>query len=253
MQRRKFIQSAIAASTIPFATTSANTKIKPLEPVKELYEIRTYELKFGGDRSTLLNHLKNNLAPALGKTGVNHFQLFEELGNSDPKKIWAFISYPNAEVYLKSQNLQSDADFVKASTTYNAAPKPIYNRYSSWLLHAFAGLPQMMAPVENAALFELRTYEGYNEDAVRRKIKMFDVEEIELFLKVGLHPVFFGEMIAGPYRPCLTYMLNFKDMEEHDTNWKAFLQHPEWNKMKAKDEYANTVSNIRKVFLKPMV
>ena len=224
----------------------------PLESIKELYEIRTYELKFGGNRRVLMDHLKNNLGPALERTGVNHYHLFEELGNSDPKKIWVLISYPNTEIYLKGQNLRSDADFVKASSDYDAAPSPIYNRYTSWLLHAFTGLPQMMKPIDNATLFELRTYEGYSEDAVRRKIKMFDVEEIELFLKVGLHPVFFGEMIAGPYRPCLTYMLNFKDMDEHDANWKTFLQHPDWNKMKAKEEYANTVSNIRKVFLKPL-
>ena len=59
-------------------------------------------------------------------------------------------------------------------------------------------------------------------------------------------------MIIGPYRPCLTYMINFKDMEEHDANWKKFGSHPDWKAMSGMDEYANTVSNIRKVFLKPL-
>jgi hypothetical protein len=47
-------------------------------------------------------------------------------------------------------------------------------------------------------------------------------------------------------------MLNFKDMEEHDANWKRFGAHSDWKAMSGMEEYANTVSNIRKVFLKPL-
>ncbi len=128
----------------------------------------------------------------------------------------------------------------------------LYTRYSSSLLSAFDGMPQMMDPIAGASLFELRTYEGYDEDAVRRKIKMFNDGEIDIFLNTGLHPVFFGEMIIGPYRPCLTYMINFKDMDEHDASWKRFGAHPDWKRMSAMKEYADTVSNIRKIFLNPI-
>ena len=254
MKRRKFIQSTVAASALPLTYAVGNSTQRSSLDEKELYEIRTYEIKFGGNAKLLLDYLKNALHPALKRAGINQFMLFNELGNSDPKKIYALISYPNANIYLQAQNLESDATFVKAAMDYTAIPveKPIFNRFSSWLLLAFDGMPKMMEPVEGASLYELRTYEGYSDDAVRRKIKMFNVEEIPLFLKVGLHPVFFGEMIAGPHRPCLTYMLNFKDMAEHDENWKKFITHPEWDKMKVKEEYANSVSNIRKVFLKPM-
>ena len=79
----------------------------------------------------------------------------------------------------------------------------------------------------------------------------FNDEEIPLFFKVGLNPVFFGEMISGPYRPCLVYMLNFKDMDAHGAAWKEFIASPEWKTMKDKPIYANTVSNIRNYFLKP--
>ncbi|MEM6697519.1 MAG: NIPSNAP family protein, partial [Bacteroidota bacterium] len=221
---------------------------------KELYEIRTYEMRFRGNSNLLTNFLKNTLHPAMKNVGVNHFHLFSELGKTTPSKIWVLISYPDAATYVKAQSLQSDEAFLKAAAEYNAVTpeQQIYNRFESMLLLAFDGMPQMKSPIENAGLFELRTYEGYSEDAVRRKIKMFDVEEIELFLKVGLHPVFFGDMIAGPHRPALTYLLNFKDLEERDANWQTFLQHPDWNRMKAEKQYANTVSNIRRVFLEPM-
>ncbi|MEM8523544.1 MAG: NIPSNAP family protein [Bacteroidota bacterium] len=253
MQRRKFIQSSMVASTLPFAGIQAKHS-NLLEKGRELYEVRTYEMRFRGSSKLLTDFLKNTLQEALKRVGVNHFHLFSELGKTTPSKIWVLISYPDAATYVQAQNLQSDEEFVKAAEEYNniAFGNHPYDRFESMLLLAFNGMPQMKVPIENAGIFELRTYEGYSEDAVRRKVKMFDVEEIELFLKVGLHPVFFGDMIAGPHRPALTYLLNFKDMEERDKNWQAFLKHPDWDKMKAAKEYENTVSNIRRVFLEPM-
>ncbi|HKI87831.1 MAG TPA: NIPSNAP family protein, partial [Draconibacterium sp.] len=93
--------------------------------------------------------------------------------------------------------------------------------------------------------------ESYNEDAGRRKIKMFNSEELPLFKKVGLHPVFFGQILAGQFMPALTYMLWFKDMEERDANWAKFSSSDEWNTMKNKPEYANTVSLVKRKFLTP--
>jgi len=125
-----------------------------------------------------------------------------------------------------------------------------YNRINSSLLQAFASIPQMKQPINGAELFELRIYEGVNEDAVRRKIKMFDVEELDLFYRTDMNPIFFGKMLVGPYIPSLVYMLNFRDMQHRQEAWDTFINHEEWNRMKVKPEYANSVSNIRKVFLK---
>ncbi|MCF8243832.1 MAG: NIPSNAP family protein [Saprospiraceae bacterium] len=253
MKRRKFIQSSVLASALPLSIAKGQSSQQPSDSPKALYELRTYEMKFGANQSLLTDYLTTALQPALKRTGANHFMLFKEWGNSEPANLWVLISYPDSDVYLRAQNLAADSEFTAAAAAYHALPsdKAMYNRYSSMLLLALDGLPQLMNPVDGASLFELRTYEGYSEDATRRKIKMFNEEEIDLFLRVKLNPVFFGEMIAGPYRPCLTYMINFKDMEEHDANWKAFVSHPDWKAMSSKPEYADSVSNIRKLFLKP--
>ena len=52
--------------------------------------------------------------------------------------------------------------------------------------------------------------------------------------------------------PALTYMLWFENMEEREANWNLFKTSDEWNIMKAKTEYANTVSKINKTFLLPL-
>ncbi len=259
MKRRKFIRSTVFASAVASVlplSHATSQELPFIDPVseKELYELRTYELRFGGNQKLLIDYLTKVFQPALKRMGVNHFMLFEELGNSNPTKIRALISYPNISVYLRAQNLYSDPNYTTEAEEYHnlSEDEAIYNRFSSSLLLAFDGMPKIIDPVEGASLYELRIYEGFSEDAVKRKINMFNKEELQLFLKTNLHPVFFGEMIAGPYRPCLTYMLNFKDMEEHDSSWKDFINHPEWKAMSTKEEYANTVSNIRKVFLKPI-
>ncbi|MBC6993873.1 NIPSNAP family protein [Neolewinella lacunae] len=251
MQRRNFL--AASAAALPFALGASPLAPNTAAADRQLLELRTYEIKFGGSgQALLLDYLKNALAPALQRLGCADFRTMKELGNEEPAKLWGLISYPNADTYLRAQDLSQDATYQAAASGYTAVPaeKPIFSRYSSQLLHAFTGMPQVQDPGD-AGLFELRTYEGYSEDAVRRKIKMFNDEEFPLFYKVGLLPVFFGEMISGPYRPSLVYMLHFKDMEERNANWQVFIAHPEWKAMSAKAEYANSVSNIRKTFLLP--
>lgn len=250
MQRRKFITTAAAASALPISC-AAMAKDN-IADEKELYEFRTYELKFGGNQNMLLAYLKNALKPAMMRVGANHFMLFEQVAAGGPKKIYALISYPSSAIYIKAQTLNADTTFTNDSANYNASTKAIYNRFDSWLLNAFDGFPTLEVAEDNTDVFELRTYESINEDALRRKIKMFNDEEVPIFKDAGLIPVFFGEMLAGPYRPCLTYMIHSKNMETHSEGWKNFLDHPEWNRIKVLPEYANTVSNIRNVFLKMM-
>ena len=251
MQRRKFLAAATTAA-IPFAlgaTTTGSTD----EP-RQLIELRTYDIKFGGSGSgVLMDYLRDVYSPALERLGCSSPRIMKEMGNSDPANIWVLTAYPNADVYLQAQYLNADTGHQTAAAKYNAVPaaKPVYNRFTSQLLHAFQGMPRVADPGTEAGIFELRTYEGYSEDAVRRKISMFNNEEIKLFLKVGLNPVFFGKMISGPYCPSLGYMLHFKDMEDRNESWGRFGPHPEWKAMVAKEEYADSVSNNRKPFLVP--
>jgi hypothetical protein len=253
MKRRNFLYNSLAVGALPLVGM-AKTAVADTAQQKELYEIRTYDIKFRANRQVLEDYLLKILAPTLYEGGITHCMVLGEFGQTDPPKLWVFIAYPSATSYLQSQNLHSDPAYVARAEAYNklAPEEALFTRYESSLLLAFDGFPAMQKPDETTSLFELRTYEGYSEDAVRRKIAMFNKGEIEIFLQTGLDPVFFGEMLAGPYRPCLTYMLGFKDMDERDANWQEFIGHPSWKEMSAREEYANTVSNIRRVFLKPI-
>lgn len=222
---------------------------------KEIYELRTYELNFGKPADILYDYIEKALIPALNKNEIYNIGVFEEIGDAMPKKLYLFIPYKSINDYYQTvEGLKEDQDYAKASNSYmkNSPQDFPFLRYETSLFMAFDGLPKMIKPSEESTVFELRTYEGYNEDALNRKIKMFNKSEFKIFEDVGLHSVFFGEKIVGPQMPCLTYMLAFKDMEERDANWEKFGIHPEWQRIVGLSEYENTISNIYRVFLKPL-
>jgi hypothetical protein len=254
MKRRNFIQNAaittyaLAAGNLSFAAAEKAAK-------KQLFELREYEIHFGGNQNALHAYLEKALIPAFNKFGVKNVGVFKETGKTEPAKVYVLIAYPSLEEYGDiNMKVKSDNDFKQNSAEWDKTPadKPVFNRYSSSLLVAFNNMPSLKVPAREQRIFELRTYEGYNEDAVKRKIKMFNEEEFTIFYRTKLTPVFFGEVIAGPNLPCLTYMITFKDMEERDKNWAAFGTDADWKKVSNDPQYANTVSNIRRIFLEPV-
>lgn len=222
---------------------------------KEYYELRTYSIPFNGSEQALHDYLEDTLLPALNRYGVENIGVFEALGDPTPKQIVLLIPYKDISAYGDViAALAADTNYLEKRKAYDAVPhnKRVYTRYSSSFYIAFDGLPQIVKPKEGSQLFELRTYEGYSEDAVRRKVKMFNEEEFSIFDATGLHSVFFGEQVSGPMMPALTYMLSFSSMEERDANWKKFIVHPEWKRVSGLEEYAHSVSDIKRTFLKPL-
>jgi hypothetical protein len=252
MKRRKFLQKTVLASSA-LATAAVSPAFAQQQKEKEVYEWRVYEMN--RNQAPFDNFMSKALIPTLNRLGVKKVGAFFEMSKSEPSKLYLLIPYASFNDYVRiNEALKSDKAFIDASAEYTKIPveQPVYSRYHSSLMTAFDGLPQMIAPASGPRIFELRTYEGYSEDAVRRKIKMFNDEEFVIFNRVKLNPVFFGEVIAGPNLPALTYMITFKNMEERDLAWKAFGGDPDWQRILKDPQYANTVSKIYKTFLEPL-
>lgn len=255
MKRRKFLQSSVVMSGALPIGAMANSG-EPLQVAgKEVYEWRQYDLKSGGAQRALDNYFQKALMPAYQKYGVQKIGVFKEYGLPEPPKIYLLIVYPSTEQYFSIlQNVKNDAAFKEAGAEYSAIPSTgaLFTRYITQLMLAFDGLPKILPTGQGDRIFEWRVYDGHNEDAVRRKVLMFNKEELDLFYKVKLNPVFFGENIAGTQMPTLSYMLTFKDMAERDANWSEFINHPEWKRMRDLPDYADTVSRVNRTFLLPL-
>jgi hypothetical protein len=254
MKRRSFLKNSAMAAGAASMVLPALGSSTAGATAKSIFELRVYHISRANNAKKLLEqYFKDALIPFLNKRNIK-FGAFNEYSLEEPVKLFVLLACPDPSAWFSLQgDMLTDETFLRAAETYNKIPASaaVFTRYESFLLDAFDKFPTLSISPEKKHLFELRTYESASEDAGRRKIAMFNNEEIALFLKVGLQPVFFGKIIAGQYMPALTYMLGFNDMTERDATWSKFGSHDDWKKMQAKLEYADTVSNIYKTFLTP--
>lgn len=221
----------------------------------EIYELRVYEMEFFKPANVLHDYFQKALIPALNRQGIHNVGAFEEQGEALPKKIYLLISYPNMQAHQETADqLEKDTQYKSDAASYMTATSDQipFKRIESTFIRSTKGFPNLVKPAEHSEVFELRIYESSNEDALRRKVKMFNDSEFGIFKDVGLNTVFFGANISGDQMPCLTYLLAFKDMEEHKMAWSKFGPHPEWQRIVNLEEYANAMNSITRVFLKPL-
>src|SRR5262245_10063979 len=253
MKRRSFVLSGLAAS----AMSPGGLGIPPAEP-RAWFELRFFHLRNDFDRSRLDTLLKDIYLPASERLGFGPVGFFNVSVGPDMPTMVALTSYPSLAAMETAQDqLAADSAWTKGIEEFSKPKEPAYVRMESRLIRAFASVPTIEIPPQEsgraARVFELRVYEAPNLKASLMKIKMFEEGEIAIFRKTGLLPVFFGQTVVGTGLPSLTYLLAFDSVEAREENWRKFINHPEWMKLRALPGYsdAEIVSNIHNCFLRP--
>jgi len=237
-------------STLMFACCSSEKEAEVSK--KQIYEWRIYTLT--GDGAVLDDFFKESLIPAYNRRNISvgAFSLYNQ---EEKEQRYLLFVYPDLKTYNEvKQTVWSDKDFLDAARPFfeSTAPDPVYSEYETYLCEAFDKVPEMRIPDKNRTLFEFRCYHSPNEDANLRKIKMFNVEEIDLFDKVGINSVCYGEILAGNHMPALIYLTWYKDEATRNSAWNTFTKDPEWERIKNKPEYKNTATNNIAKLLSPM-
>ncbi len=257
MKRRQFFKQTLTATAL--ATLPSIHAADPSRPRqnRELYELRIYTFQSNQTTAKLDGYLKDALIPALERLHLGPVGVFTPADTVPSPIVYVLIPFPNLESFASLHlRLEADPNYAQAARDFLTAPKsqPAYDRFESWLMAAFAGMPKLEAPAyrkEPERIYELRTYESPNEDKAKKKIEMFNKGEIGIMKRLKMGPVFYGEKLVGPRMPNLTYMLSAESRDAHKTHWKGFGPDPEWAKIKDLPEYADTVSKITSIYLKP--
>lgn len=259
MQRRQFLNSALAASALGSNLSEAQTTSAP-GSAGEFYELRKYHLQSGPQQKLTDTYLAESLIPALNRLGISPIGAFNvELGPETPMLYLLLPSTSLQTLVTSDLTLSRDEAFVKAAAPFWAAPakEPAYVRIESSLLSAFPGRPKLVVPPatakKEARVFQLRIYESPSNADHVRKVEMFHSGEFDIFERAGFWPVFYADALIGPRLPNLTYMLSFPDIAGMNDKWNAFSSDPEWKKLVAspKFDYESIVSNITNLILKP--
>ncbi len=261
MQRRRFLSSSLAASTLGLGTGSlSHAKQEAAGGSRQYYELRKYRLASGPQIKLTNNYVEQALIPALNRMGISPVGAFNlDLGPETPM-LYLLLPCASLETLVTAElKLSRDEQFVQAAGSFWSAPAkdPAFVRVESQLMIAFEGHPQLTLTPASAKrgprVFQLRTYESPSNADHIRKVEMFHSGEFEIFKKAGFWPVFYSDTLVGPRLPNLTYMVSFPDMAQMNELWNAFRSHPDWKKLSASPRYSfeAIVSNISNLILNP--
>jgi hypothetical protein len=231
------------------------------EATNQYYELRFVQLRNSkaNQQRRLSEFLEKHHLPMTRRLGigpVGYFQVY--LGPDSPKLVLLTTYNSLAEVESKRAAMRADAAWMKAFEEFGAADEAPYDRQEAWLLRAFDGMPRLEAPPsgENqpAHLFDLRIYESESERDSYEKVRMFDSEEIKIFRRSGIHPVFFGKTLFGSKMPNLAYMVWYNDLEARSAAWTNFANDEDWKRIRVQPGWtdAEIVSNVSNTFLRAL-
>lgn len=256
MKRRNFLTATSAAGVA--AIMGAGKRAMAAEAAgsaRDFYELRQYQVDTAAQCDGLLAFMGEAMVPALNRLGISPVGVFLPEEGISPVYVLLRHSSAASQTELTGRLLADERFLADGAAVLDApAQEPAYARMTSSVFTAFAGMPTLETPVTaEGRILQLRVYESPSVKTGQKKIEMFNVGEIQIFRDTGLHPVFFGEAIAGDRMPNLTYMLAFRDQEERQANWKTFVNSSAWKELSSKPEYADDkiLSNISNYFLKP--
>ena len=258
LHRRQFLSATLATTAAASTGAALSAQDTADKAEQEFYELRIYHCLGKKQHQVVSDYLQKALLPALNRQKLTRIGVLQPQDQAREWQLYVLIPYPNlSKLGMLNDALAADQTYQKAAAEYLALSrkdKP-YRRIESRLMKAFAGMPVLELPAESKQrkdrIFELRIYESHNEDAARRKVEMFNKGEIDIMRKVKLGPVMYGETLISNDVPNLTYMLSADSLDSHKAHWKAFLQHPDWDRMKKIPRYKGTVSKITSVTLAP--
>ena len=250
VKRRTFM--ATAAAAVPFAAQTLGLH----KQERQYFELTEYHTHVGERRSRVADFYRDVALPALDRLGIGPVGVFTVTYGPTRPSLFVLVPHDSLEsVTATRTRLLEDDTYRRDGAAFLEAPlsDPAYVRQERQLLVAFKDMPRIEAPVQHESrIFELRVYESHSERAGQKKIDMFNEGgEIAIFRKTGLTPVFFGETLYGPRIPNLTYMLSFENMQARDEAWATFVADPDWIRLRDDPQYADTVSNISDVILRP--
>ncbi len=256
MKRRNFLKTTLAASL----AGASSAALAQSNGKQQFLELRRWSVGSLENNRVVSNFLQQAVLPSLKRAGAGKLGVFYHLPHqkSYPDQlhdVFTVLAFDSLDEWLAlGRHFEEDQSILEAGAEYLGTDKKtaVYDRIESSLMLAFAGYPRIKTPrTGDERVFELRRYESPNELKAKLKVEMFNQGELDIFAKVGLDGVFYGEMLSGPHMPNLTYMLAYDSVEERDANFKAFSQHPDWNALKKVEKYKGTVSKIDAIFLKP--
>ena len=146
MKRRQWLVGAGAAASTGVGPTD---RLDAQTKGAECYELRTYHVRIGEQKTALDTFLREAAVPAWNRQGIRPVGVFETSGGPEMPKVHVLLTYPDCPSLASSaERLDADAEFQKAAAAWlnRPATAPGYIRFESVLLYAFPNVPHIEVP-----------------------------------------------------------------------------------------------------------
>lgn len=218
------------------------------------YTLQHFYLKNGTQMGRMHDFWSKTCLPALGKLHSGPVILLEALVAPHMPQYAAVIGYRGMEEIQKVQSaLHAQLEFQKGLAEWERDPEPPYEHYSTSLLEATeysTEIRPLDPPPKTPRIFELRTYHSPTLRQLRALHERFAGPEIEIFHRVGVHPVLYSTTIYGANQPNLTYLIPFENLAAREKAWAAFGADPEWIKVRKESiEQHGQISSVIQIWL----
>jgi hypothetical protein len=254
MERRELLTALSASALVGSSGMAAGTPNTFLE-VKAWHFHNSPE----NQPARVADYLEAGLGPALQRAGAKLAGVFSNvIGQDGPYYVSVSEFSSMAAMQDALRNVAADETHHKELQKLSSGIGVPFVRVESSLLRSFDGMPAVVIPDATEKrpprIFELRTYESQSFVTLTRKVGMFNSGEMQIFQKLGMRPIFFGETLIGPRQPNLMYMLSYDDLAARDKLWHDFGTDPDWKKLSAQPALKDSeiVANISNVILRPL-
>ena len=235
MKRRTFLSTAAMLGMTPVSGIPQFENSKQSKG-EQYFEWIRYHLPVGSRQGLTARYYRDVAIPALNKAGIDNVGVFNVKHGDNQPTLHVIIPHPSLEsVITLNDRLLNDEKFVQAGEHFLNAPtsEKAFLSMEKTLLKAFSKFPQIQVPKQKKAnsprIFQARTYESPNLIAAKKKLHQFNEGgEVDIFIRTGLQPVLFGEIIAGDRMPGLVYLLAFDNMADLAKSWATFDADPTW-------------------------
>lgn len=156
------------------------------------------------------------------------------------------------EMWGVHTRIMQDPELVKNFEQWDSGDAP-FDQQSSVLLEAADYSPKIVTPAEPPKaprIFELRVYHSPTWRQLKALHERFAGPEIQIFHRVGVHPLLYSSTLIGPNMPNLTYLIPFENLAAREKAWDAFGADPDWVKVRKESiEKHGQISSVIQISL----
>jgi hypothetical protein len=231
LNRRNFVSSLAAGTGLLAAAGGAAA---PSEK-RRVFVLENYYLKNGTQPARIHEYIEKAGLPALRKWCAGPHIVMEALSAPHMPQVAAILAFQSVEeLWAVREKALGDEELSKAVARWEDNPEPPYEHFSTSLLEAAPYCPEvkLLEPRATPRVIELRTYHSPTWKQLQALHERFAGAEIQIFHRVGVHPILYSSTVFGQQMPNLTYVIPFDDLAAREKAWNAFSADPEWVKVR---------------------